>query len=143
MNVTLRRFGELNKSTMGLLFIEGLPIVLCTVERPWLNNADDISCIPAGKYKVIPHGWEPGNPNHFAKVKVWQIVGVKDRDGILFHVANRAIELKGCVGVGMGVVISQTDSAVQSSDDAIKLMQRTIGNQGFDLEVIATPPVAA
>ena len=39
---------------MGRLFVEGI-FINWTIERPWLDNQNDISCVPDGVYDVIPH----------------------------------------------------------------------------------------
>lgn len=78
------------EGTNGDVFLEGT--LLChTIELPWKNNQRNISCIPEGRYLLLPRyteerGW------HF------EVSGVQDRSFILFHAANNALsELKGCI----------------------------------------------
>ncbi len=65
---------------------------LCyTIELPWINNDQFISCIPEGRYQLQKRCCE-----HFG----WhlQLVNVPNRDLILIHQANDAMkELKGCI----------------------------------------------
>lgn len=62
-----------------------------TIELPWRNNIRRLSCIPAGRYKLIKkrfhkHGEQIG------------IMNVLNREAILIHVANDAQkELMGCI----------------------------------------------
>lgn len=77
---------------------------LCnSIELPWLNNKQQVSCIPEGTYQLIIR---------FSHRFQWhlQLKNVKDRGLILIHPANDAAkELKGCIapvsileGVGKG-----------------------------------------
>lgn len=94
MNVTLSRVTfSPNTATHGYLLINGVPQCL-TLERPWVGNRHDISCIPAGVYKCIAHN-TPEKPH------CWEITGVQNRTGILFHAGNSVIDSLGCVLVGM------------------------------------------
>ena len=66
-------------------------VKLYTVERPWLNNAPSISCIPEGEYDCVPQKFFRGGYDAV------EITGVPSRALILFHVANKFTELEGCV----------------------------------------------
>ena len=76
--------------TDGFIFIKG--ILLCrSIELRWANNERNISCVPEGVYPmaIIQHP-------KFGECL--QVSGVKDRSGILVHVANDAQkELRGCI----------------------------------------------
>ena len=105
----LVRFKKSDDVTLGQLKHEGL--LLYTVERPWLNNQANISCIPDGSYRV-----KRVDSPRFGE-NMWEIAEVLDRTHILFHVANYPHNVKGCVGLGKGVF---TDlSGVTSSKKAI------------------------
>jgi hypothetical protein len=64
-----------------------------TYELPWNDNKRSDSCIPAGTYKCIV------KYSH-SKGRVFEILGVKDRSGILIHVGNTHVDTDGCVLVG-------------------------------------------
>lgn len=64
-----------------------------TVENPWLNNRRNISCIPIGTYTCKRYSSDK-YPNTF------EITNVPNRTHILFHIANWAKDLEGCVGLG-------------------------------------------
>ena len=60
------------------------------VERPWLQNKKQVSCIPAGLYSVKWHrsprfGW------------CYKVQNVPDRDSILFHSGNFPSHSQGCI----------------------------------------------
>jgi hypothetical protein len=76
--------------TNGMLMKDG--VVLCrTIELPWKENEQGISCIPEGKYLI---------QKRYSEHLGWHLI-VKDvphRDLILIHPANDALkELKGCI----------------------------------------------
>ncbi len=64
-----------------------------TMELPWKNNQRRISCIPAGRYKVV-HRRSQKYKLHF------HITDVPDRSYILIHPANFSRQLMGCIAPG-------------------------------------------
>lgn len=91
--VTLRRLTlSPDHSTHGIILRQNKPYC-STLERPWLNNENGISCIPAGLYKVTKF-------NSPSKGEVFLLHDVPGRSMIEMHVANHVSELKGCIAVG-------------------------------------------
>src|SRR6476620_3724062 len=90
--------------TNGKLMCEGKTICN-TIELPWKNNERRVSCIREGKYFI--------RKRYSQKFK-WhlEIAAVPNRDLILFHPANNALqELNGCIapvtklsGSGLGLM---------------------------------------
>ncbi|AWW32445.1 hypothetical protein DN752_21120 [Echinicola strongylocentroti] len=85
------------KQTLGQLFVlndQADELFSCfTLELPWKDNEQFVSCIPAGRYKVVPRNSEKyGDHLH--------ILGVPDRSLILIHEANFYFELLGCICIG-------------------------------------------
>jgi hypothetical protein len=60
------------------------------MERPWLHNKKNISCIPAGTYII-----KPVQSPKFGDT--YQVCDVDGRTHILIHKANRPSELQGCI----------------------------------------------
>ena len=100
----------LNGGTNGEFYL-GEQFICFSIELPWKQNQQNVSCIPESRYKIkkrftLKHG------HHFI------LIGVKNRAGILIHTANNAIrELRGCIapvgelkGAGIG---SQSGLAMQ------------------------------
>lgn len=77
--------------------------VCWSVEREWLNNEPSISCIPGGLYDM-PFLESPSKGlcihlvNENASVTA---VGPSVRTHCLFHSANHASELEGCIAPGL------------------------------------------
>lgn len=84
----LRTYHE--NGTNGELW-NGEQMICCTIELPWLQNRQNVSCIPEGRYELVKRNTkERGDHLH--------VVDVPDRSWILFHPANNALlELKGCI----------------------------------------------
>jgi hypothetical protein len=78
--------------------------ICCTLERPNLHNqkdnpktaANESSCIPEGDYVCKKY-----SSARFPDT--WEITGVPNRAAILFHCANYAFELLGCVAVATSI----------------------------------------
>jgi hypothetical protein len=92
-NLKLTRFLYDSLGTVGRLTLPD-GTTLYTVERPWLDNAPSISCIPEGLYVLRPRHFFRGGYDTF------EITEVPGRTHILFHVANRPHEVEGCSGLG-------------------------------------------
>jgi hypothetical protein len=126
MHLTINRYqmdksGTLSRVVVGDRQFYG-------IERPWINNKPEISCIPNGEYTLIHHDSEKYGP-------VWAFVGGSvsyqsnrhaDRFACLIHSANYGHQVKGCLGLGKDKGVTSDGSlAVWSSRDAIREL-RTI-----------------
>lgn len=67
-----------------------------TMELPWKENQNNISCIPEGMYEVVK---ELVSPKH--AYPHFRILNVPRRNGILVHKITYVSGLLGCVGVGL------------------------------------------
>ncbi len=90
--------------------------------------------IPDGAYDCVrgTHTLEPTpihpDPQPFS---TFMITGVVGHTGLLFHIANRASELKGCVAVGEDIV----GSMLMNSGEAFqRLMQLQEGLDSFKIQ---------
>ncbi|WP_188746610.1 DUF5675 family protein [Parapedobacter defluvii] len=91
--------------TMGYLIANGE--VLCyTLELPWKDNLNNVSCIPPGTYSGILR---------YDKADGWriQLENVPNRTGVQIHMGNYTREIKGCVLVGTGANVG--NCSVQNS----------------------------
>ena len=76
--------------TNGTIFLNG-NIVCYSIELPWHNNLNRISCVPEGIYELVKR-YSPKHKWHL------MLANVPGRQLILVHAANDAIkELKGCI----------------------------------------------
>ena len=65
---------------------------LVTLERPWLQNKVNESCIPEGLYRCLR--------DKMGRFQYFRLVGVPGRTGIEFHGGVRPAHSKGCILVG-------------------------------------------
>ena len=96
-----RFFGDARQSLGVLTYSDGVELFVCkTLELGWHDNANDVSCIPTGRY---PCKWT--RSNRLSKVAghdvfTYEVLNVKDRAGIRIHSANYFYQLKGCIAFG-------------------------------------------
>jgi hypothetical protein len=109
-------------------------LTLYGLERRWLHNRSDVSCIPAGVYCLVP--WT--SPAHG---DVWALVGgtvtpfVDDcpadagRWGNLFHSANYWSQLQGCLAPGLDEGSKDGECCVWSSRKAMTRLRGFLGDE--------------
>ena len=89
----LSRFAYAPMGTYGeMLLPNGIKIF--TVERPWMGNKPNISCIPIGVYHIKKDDFRGLYENY-------AVLDVPGRTAIEIHRGNVPTEFKGCIGVGM------------------------------------------
>lgn len=63
--------------------------IVRTIERPWLDNEVDISCIPAGHYLF--------ERDHHGRFQYFRILDVEDRTFIEIHLGTIPEHSNGCI----------------------------------------------
>lgn len=99
--VILSRTLRNNYVTQGYITIDGRPISY-TIERPWVNNKVGESCIPCGMYTLRHCATSKTMPKEY-KGETYEVENVQGRSLIKLHVANKPLELEGCIAPNMGV----------------------------------------
>lgn len=101
MKLLLTRFKQTSRQTLGTLQIYGIhdKIFECTtLELPWKDNQKNVSCIPAGDYRMKSRRSKKyGRHYHILSPDGGEISG---RSLILIHHGNYNRDTKGCVLVG-------------------------------------------
>lgn len=131
MKAVITRETYITDGTFGIMTLDGS--FLCyTLERLWLNNKPQISCIPAGVYQCSRHSsLKFGN--------VWEVDNVPNRADILIHNGNTIEDSHGCILVGTYVAELNGMKALRNSRDALKqLMFLTKDLDNLELEIIDT-----
>lgn len=90
MKITLKRLEYTPGGTLGRVTDQDGRHICFTVERPWRDNARNVSCIPPGLYDLR---WED-SPKFGHRLHV---VDVPGRTHILFHSGNRIEDSRGCI----------------------------------------------
>lgn len=131
MKLRLVRVTEYDGATLGVLMIDGKPRWK-TLELPWLNNQDNISCVPPGVYECEKYA----SPKH--KMTVLQLKNVPDRDHAQIHIANYARELLGCIAVGLTWGTEYGEPVVYQSIKAFtQLMDAVRNTQDIKLKIVS------
>ena len=113
--------------TIGKLYSSGN--LLCnTIERPWLSNTVNVSCIPAGIYTIKL----TDSPKFGLTYQVTNVIG---RTHILFHKANKASELHGCIAPVSTFGILGNEWAGLSSKSAYDQLMVLLGTDDHKLEI--------
>ena len=124
----LIRIASIPTGTFGVLKADDIPFCL-TLERPWLNNKRNISCIPSGFY-YCSRVDSPKFGNTF------RVTDVPGRSHILFHKGNLMDDTHGCIILGEEFGYLNKQIAVLSSGRAFQeFTQLTKGIAGFYLRI--------
>jgi len=130
--VWLRRFPSTAHGTLGKLFLPS-GLVLCTIEPPWQNNQQSISCIPEGRYPV--------KRDKSGVHQYYRVTDVPARSDIEIHIANYFInpgsghqELAGCIAPGMEFNLKRV-AGVKRSREACESLLKEMGDEDFYLNI--------
>jgi hypothetical protein len=122
----LIRVGSSGRGTFGVLRRGQVPFVL-TLERPWVDNKQNVSCIPAGIYTC-----KKVRSPKFGDT--YEITGVPDRTHVLFHKGNTIEDTQGCILVGEEFSGTWEKPMLVSSQRGFgELMQLLSGAAEFEL----------
>lgn len=124
-----------NQGTLGYLLTNNFSCK--TIELPWRDNKQSLSCIPLGTYKCILV-----NSPKFKLV--YNITDVSDRSHILFHAGNVAGDIKkkyktnswGCILLGKYIGCLNKQKAVLTSRVTLKKFMKILDNQPFELKIV-------
>lgn len=129
-NLSMIRDVHQDRQTKGQLFVldETLQSVFScfTLELPWKENQQNISCIPVGKYTVVPRYSEKYSYH-------LHILNVPGREWILIHEANYVHQLRGCIAVGR--------DRVDINGDGLKDVTSSLATKARLLQYIKEPCV--
>ena len=118
--IEIAREKKNNVCILGSLSING-EFACYTLELPWRKNANDISCIPIGKYRGFIR-----NDIRKQGIKGFkiQLKGVPDRVGIQIHIGNWPHQTEGCILVGT----TRANNMVGKSADALRILKNRFEN---------------
>jgi hypothetical protein len=116
--------------TLGCLIVDGT--MFRTIERPWLDNKQNVSCIPTGKYEAdfLPRSGSGKYRN------VYHVKEVPGRSGILIHNGNLVSHSRGCIIIGSRTGMLGGQPAVLSSRPALRKLNALLQGESIILEVM-------
>jgi hypothetical protein len=129
VDIKLTRLTHRNKSTLGILSIADFECF--TLELPWIDNQQNVSCIPAGDY-LYKKRFSPSR-----KATVIELIDVPGRTHIQIHTGNYTRQIKGCILPGLGLKDIDKDGVfdVTNSGSAFKKIMALSPETG-NIEVI-------
>jgi hypothetical protein len=139
--IILERFESTDQGTFGKIRINDETFY--TLELPWRDNRNDISCIPAGNYEC-----EFSMSAHF-KRKLYLVNGISGRFGVRIHSANFAgdkdmivngkklkSQLHGCIALGLHTGAMGGQKCLLLSSVAVRKFENLMNRESFLLEVM-------
>ena len=134
--VRIERYDQNAERTLGRVYLNGKQ-ELFSYELPWLNNRNNVSCIPAGQYTCERHI----SAKYPDARRAYRVNDVPGRQGILFHSGNSAKDTDGCILLGTKPgrldVDGKTVDAVLSSAAAMERFHAFLVGRRFELEIVA------
>ncbi len=127
-----------DKQSLGTLVYGKSELFVCkSLELPWKNNQNNISCIPTGTYTCI---WTRSNrlstlAGH--DVFTYELSGVPGRLGIRIHSANYFFQLLGCIALGDSLKDINLDSQLDTihSGNTVKKFNELMNKENFQLRI--------
>ncbi len=111
--------------TLGVLFKYG-GATFTTLERPWKDNQQNISCIPKGVYNVVRH-------DTIEFPNTWRLLDVPNRVGILIHIGNFVQDTRGCILIGLEIT---SKTSIGKSKRALDLLNEELkGVDKWQIEI--------
>jgi len=111
---------DIHQGTRGALRV-GKELFGVTLEPPWKMNERNVSCIPAGQYKI--HSWESARFG-----KCYSLLDVPGRTNILFHAGNTVRDTTGCILLGEKWGFLNGERAILHSRHAVASFLEFMGN---------------
>jgi hypothetical protein len=109
----------------------------CTLELPWRDNAQGISCIPQGEYDC-EFNWSNG-----LRRMCYLLYGVDRRSGVRIHSGNFAgdkskglkTHIQGCILLGSSIGSIAGQLAILNSVTTVREFQDFMNEQPFILKI--------
>jgi len=133
MILDLIRVGQSGRGTFAVIRFGAVPFAL-TLEPPWRDNQENVSCIPPGRYRCErirspKFGW------------TFEVKNVPNRTHVLFHSGNTLEDTHGCILVGEEFSGTWEKPVLASSQRGfIEFLNCLEGVNAFELNVMDAPP---
>lgn len=126
----LGRFESNSEVTLGAMCdAQSRKPLGAVLERPWLENARGVSCVPAGTYLCRLRF----SPKHDREV--YELQNVPGRDDVEIHIGNVVDDTQGCLLIGSRVGRLNGKSAVLESAEAFEKFMAWAGGEDFELVI--------
>ena len=132
MKLTLYRMSRTAYATFGRIEDAEHKELCKTLERPWVDNQHEISCIPAGTYPWVRYK----SPKRGYDVPLLE--RVPNRDMIELHIGNVPTDTDGCILVGREFGETVKGYGILESKVAFDALMRVLDATG---ELVILDPV--
>lgn len=139
MKWIITRDNDQTQQTLGdmvVLDAMGKQVFNCvTLEPPWKNNQQGISCIPKGIYTVVHRS---AAESTLCKYPHFHILDVPGRSYVLFHRLNFVRQSKACIGVGKSRAYIDSDKLLditESEKTLTALVELAKNETSIELEI--------
>lgn len=126
--IRINRTFQNDKQTLGVctVFDEQNRAIFSglSLERGWLDNKSNISCVPTGRYPLI-YEFSP----RFNK-ELWELKNVPNRNECKFHTANYWHQLNGCIALGSRLIDIDNDGYYDVANSGNTLLSFHIALRG-------------
>jgi len=123
--------------TFGKILIDGRDYY--TVEQPWNNNTPFKSCVPLGKYELVPYTSDKFGKLFMLKNEANGIYTEDNGKGryscLAFHRGNYPSDFEGCIGIGDSFTIVNNKPMVTNTVETCKIINEYLYNSS-DRELI-------
>lgn len=136
MKLTLRTFST-SQGTAGKLYDDQGNLIFVTMEREYLDNQKNVSCVHGGLYDLLPRT-SPSQGDTYYLSNPQLDVTLDDPAGrtyIQIDIANRASELLGCIAVGSGFGALRGEWSVTGSRMAKGALMLLLNGDNHQLEI--------
>ncbi|MDD5343445.1 MAG: DUF5675 family protein [Smithella sp.] len=124
-NIILERKTITSKYVAGEFQEENRTPLCDSLELPWLQNKQNISCIPGNRTYICKYNLEK---NRF------EILNVPDRTDVQIHIGNQLSEIKGCILVG--TITDWKLPYISESKAGFYSLYHNIGKDEFNLTIL-------
>ncbi len=126
IHAKLLRVDDNGYDTVSLLCIKDA--VFACLERPWRNNENYVSRIPAKFYTAVPHESQ-------SKGSVFWLLEVPGREKVYIHRGNWVENTEGCILLGTRFSRRGNQRMVAESHKAFNRFLKLVGGDNIMLEV--------
>ncbi|UZR93126.1 DUF5675 family protein [Chondrinema litorale] len=136
MRALLIRLSDNGKQTVGefRIYNQHQLLLSCfTLELPYKNNENKVSCIPKGTYQVQKRK-DPASKFNYEHLHILNVV---NRDWILMHVGNYNYQIQGCILPGDSLYDINQDGQLDVTNSR-KTLEKIlkIVSETFILEIV-------
>ena len=136
MKLTLRTFST-SQGTTGRLYDDQGNLIFVTMEKEYLDNQKNVSCVHPGLYDLLPRNSPSQGPTYYLSNPELDVT-LSDPAGrtyIQIDAANRASELLGCIAVGSGFGVIKGEWAIIASRMAKGALMLLLNGENHQLEI--------